>query len=340
MRKQQLSRPIALGLTAVLWLGSSAGATVTDRDKVSARYAARYLVKQQEPDGSIPGFSRVGTTADAVVSLVAARRGPRAIESAIEYLRAHEAEVNNVGLKAKVVMALVAAGHDPRNFEGRNLVREIRRTERGTGRLGAGTAVFDHALGMLALVAADVQPSHDMRWWLVKAQCADGGWEYESPAGSQDAHCNSGAPDDYFPSDTNTTSLAVQALRFGRTLRLQTSPFSFFRATRDDRKRGWGYTFGYMTDTNSTALVIQAYVAVGEDLPQGAKDALRRLQYGFCDEGGAFAYTWVDDGDGTYSRSGPDVGATVGAIPGLVEKPFPIRHYDVTKGAPRLDCQT
>ncbi len=327
---------------ALMWVlvAGAASAAVTDQDLKKARAAAHFVVSQQNPQGEFEGgFSPIGTTADAIVSLVAARRGNEAIEDGLDYLETRQAQVDNVGLKAKVIMALVAGGRNPRDFSGRNLVREVKGSQEPTGRYGAGTAVFDHALAMLALEAANLAPSRDAEWWLVKAQCADGGWEYLEPAGSQDQHCFNGGSDDFFLSDTNTSALAVQALRFGPRIPLQRSPFRFFGAARDEEKEGWGYSPRSLTDTNSTALVIQAYVSRGKDLPQGAKAALRRLQHPLCEENGAFAYTWAEEeGSGNYVRTSPDLGATVAAIPALLEKPFPIRRADVTKGAPAPNC--
>ena len=48
----------------------------------------------------------------------------------------------------------------------------------------------------------------------------------------------------------------------------------------------------------------------------GGMKSLRTLQYPAC---GAWAYTW--DGD---VKGDPDVGATIGAIPGLLRTPFPL----------------
>lgn len=329
------ARTFTLALALSLVAAGSAAA-VTPRRR--AAIASSYVVSQQQDDGSVPSFSTLAGTADAVLSLVAARRAPEAIGAALDYLEQHAAEADSIGEVAKLVQAAVAGGRDPRDFGGRDLVATIAGSEQVDGRYGASTEVFNHASAILALVAAGEDPSDAALSWLVNAQCPDGGWQFDRPwAEDEDSHCFTGdAENDFFRSDTNATSLAVQAIdAAGFTgFEYRKSPFRFFRATRDEVKDGWPYTPGFVTDSNSTSLVIQAYVAAGRDLPGGARAALRALQYRLCGpRAGAFAFTWEETDNG-YRKTPPDAGATVGAIPGLVEMPFPILHFNVTRPAP------
>jgi hypothetical protein len=311
---------VAALLAGALALGSTAPAQASLSAADRAQRAAGSIAAQQRPSGAIVAFSAIGSTADAVVSLVAAGVGRPTIDRAIDYLKrkVRHGKVEGVGLQGKVVLAAVAAGEDPRHFGGTNLVRAIRTTEQPDGRLGPGTAVFDQALGILALVAAGRAPSAASLTWLANAQCADGGWQYDEPAGpGDDEHCVSGS-EDWFASDTNTTAMAVMALEAAGGPAPAADPVAFFEALRDPDHGGWGYTWGFQTtDANSTALVIQAYVALGVDLPSGAMRALRSLQYLRC---GAFAYSFDPDG----SRTAPNLGATIGAVPGLLRMPLPI----------------
>lgn len=337
---RNLRGAVAAAVATALTVSTGAGAAVSPEYR--ARMAARYVVDHQNPDGSIPTFSTIGSTADGVISLVAVRRGPKAINDAIDYLRSEETDVDTIGEKAKVVMALVAAGEDPRTFEGRNLLDEIRSTQTSRGRFGADTSVFDHALALLAFGSVGGSP-RDAAEWLADAQCRDGGWQYDAPskAGEND-HCFSGdASSDFFKSDTNTTALAIQALAItARREELKRSPFRFIKAIRDEVKGGWGYTWGFrLTDSNSTALVLQAYAAWDRDMPKGARRALRALQHRLCGRNaGAFAYSW-DKEDGTYKKQNPNLGATVGAILGLLRRPLPVGPADVDKAPPQpSDC--
>lgn len=332
---------VALAVAGAL-VGGTAQAAVSDADRRAAKAGARYLVNEQKRSGKFAGFSDVGSTADAIVSLVAARRGPKAINKAYGFLERNQADVTGVGLIAKVIMALTATGRDPRSFEGRDLVAEITSLEQENGQYGEGTAVFDQALAILALVSAGEEPSQAAKSWLADAQCGDGGWEYLSPPSEgDDESCYNGQPDDFFTSDTNTTGYAVQALEAAAgNVPLDADPLAFLTAARDERKNGWGYTPGSLTDANSTSLVIQAFVAAGETVPTGAKKALRALQWRACEVKGGFAYTWQDeDGDGDLEKTLADVGATIAALPALLEQPFPVTGSLPTKNPQPLLCQ-
>ena len=346
--KRSILRFGALALTASLSLGGSAVAEVTRTDRAKARSATRFLSSEQRRSGAIVAFSEIGSTADAVVSLVAARREPRTIRRAIRFLRNHSRDVDTTGETAQVLMALVAAGKAP-VLGDRNLTEELKAAQQPDGAYG-DTSTFDqvyaHTLAMLALTSAGEPVSGQAVQWLRDAQCADGGWQYDLPSGdTDDLHCNNGTDADFTQTDSNTTALAVQALAAtGGEAPLAADPFAFFELVRDEIKGGWGYTHGFtLTDANSTSLVIQAHAVEDVALPAGAKRALRKLQYNVCSKKkGAFAYSWSDaNGDGKLTqreRTGPDVGATIAGIRGLLEKPLPIASKEVTKEQPRPVC--
>jgi hypothetical protein len=279
---------------------------------------------------------------------VAARRGPVAIESALDHLEANVADASGVGQKAKLVLAAVAGGRDPSNFGGMDLVQDLLDGEQPDGQYSADTPedpfdgeVTDQTLAILALAAAPgADPSSNSLAWLISTQCGDGGWQHNGPpATDENNHCFTGdGTSDFFRSDTNTTSLAVQAIAAHpqASAPLERNPLRFFRKIRDTKKGGWGYTWNLkLTDANSTALAIQAFVAQGAALPSGAMRALKRLQYRLCGKrAGAFAYTYEKRDDGSFRKTAPDAGATIGAIPGLLKRPLPVAAFDVTRAAP------
>jgi hypothetical protein len=309
-RMHRLPRRIAVAFVSVsllLTAAAPAQAALTDRERT--RRAVGYIASQQRNNGSIPAFSPIGSTADAVLAFVAAGTGLPSMRDALRYLarQTRQGNVTGVGLKAKVVLAFSAAGRDPRDVGGRNLVLQLR----GAFDSSPLPVVFDTALAVLAIEAAGAATPAPAIQRLIANQCPDGGWPYDRyRSAREDGHCFSGDPNtDFFLSDTNSTALAVMALdAAGATPSVD--PFGFFGEIRDDEHGGWGYTWGFTsTDANSTALVLQAYAAEGRDAPSRAERALRLLQYPRC---GAFAFGFADG-----SPTDPDVGATIGAVPGL-----------------------
>lgn len=334
-----LSRVGAIALAFSLFLATPVGAATL---KQRARLAVHWLSHRQNADGSFPGFSPIGSTADAIVSFSAARRGATDIDEAAAYLEANQAQVDSIGEIAKVVMALTASGNDPRAFEGRDLVQEILDSQQPDGRLGATTEVHNHTLAMIAIKVAGQQIPQAAADWLVAAQCEDGGWQFDEPAQeSDDEHCYDGTQTDFFGSETDTTALAVIALTgFEEWTRTdERNPFRFFRVRRDRVKGGWGYDLAFpVTSSNSTALVIEAYRTYGKKRPDGALRALLKLQYRLCGRrAGAFAFTYEPKEGGGYRKTGPDPGATIGGLLGLMPRPYAA--IDVTKEPPEPeDC--
>jgi prenyltransferase/squalene oxidase-like repeat protein len=317
-----LSLVLIVGLPASAW-----GLT----DSTRAARGAAYLVSQQRPDGSIPAFSPIGSTSDAVLAFVASGVGGTSMGKAIGYLRTQTAagNVNSLGLRAKVVLALDAAGKDPSAFGGHDLLSEISSTLRTNGRFGTDP-LLDDALAVLGLVSAGQPPVARASTWLLKAQCPDGGWAYDEPYNPKhdNAHCHSGSSD-FYDSDSNTTSYVVMALVATRHTGWSASPFAFFDTLRDPDKGGWSYDRSFIaTDANSTSLVLQAYTAAGVHVPSGALAALRGLQHPDC---GAWAYSWSGG-----TRGDPDVGATIAAIPAVLLDPLPIAPGAVKKGVPAV----
>lgn len=310
--------------------GSVAFAPLATAGPTDAKRVARaigYLRSKQSPSGSLPGFSLDGSTADALLAVAAAGRGKDIRKDALRFLgvRVKKDKITTSGLLAKVVLAVVASGRDPRSFKGKDLVAMLQDHVTVDGNLNDG-GTLDQSLALLALKAAKAAPAEAMSTWLLAAQCPNGGWAYDAPYDPEvdDENCfNGDFETDWYSADTNTTSYAVQALSaVKRTTWAHASPGSYFRSARDsagpEAKGGWGYSTDWITtDTNSTGLVLQAYAALGKKPPKGSLASLRTLQYAAC---GAWAYTWEDG-----SKTAPDGGATIGAIPGLLGVPFPIR---------------
>jgi hypothetical protein len=309
--------------------------------KKRASLASHFLVTKQQPDGSVPALSDIGSTAEAVIAWVAARRAPRSIDRALDFLAETEADVDSLGEVVKVALAWIAGGRDPRDFAGRDLVAEIETSQELDGRYDATSSVFSHATGMMALSAAGSSATLPAAAeWLIDAQCDNGGWQFLEPATeAEDENCALG-PLDIDTANSDTTSLAIQAIEsLPVPLPYPNDPFEYLLAERDEIKDGWGYDRAFpMTNANSTGMVLQAYGAAGVEPPPGAMAALKRLQGPMCGRaGGSFFYTWEDeDGDGTYARTGRDnVAATMAAVPGLLMMPSVMPDRTVTLSPPK-----
>jgi hypothetical protein len=311
-------RFVATLTAAFMLLAVPASAGGLNGDRADA--GAAYLTTQQRPNGSIPAFSPIGSTADAVLAFVASDAESPSRKAALGYLRTQvqKGNVNTVGLVAKVVQAVAAAGKDPRNFGGQDLVRWLRSRIKDSGKIG-GATVFDQALAILALEASGANPKRSTTDWLLAAQCPVGGWSFDNPyrPTKDDESCWSGSANDFFTADTNTTSYAVMALEHVGRDGYTEDPFAFFDSARDAVDNGWEYSPGFGTDANSTSLVIQAYAAADLAVPSGGVNALRALQPDVVL--GAWAYNYVGDDPGD-----PDVGATIGAVPAILQVPLPI----------------
>jgi hypothetical protein len=274
--------------------------------------AAAWLRAQQAADGGFLGYSGTsdaGTTADAVLALAAARNAGVAVDltKAVDFLKKNALVYTQTGpgQAAKLVLAIVAAGGDPTNVENVNpfsIVEVSAKSE--TGLIGLGP--FDHALGVLALVATgNTVPPKAIDVFRAK-QIKDGSWSFDGTT------ANGGG-------DTNTTAIAIQALvAAGKGNDPMIAKALDYLKSTQTATGGFPFQPGQTPkgDANSTALVVQAIEAVGQDpAAAGWKNAAAALA-AFQNPSGAFRYT--DD------QRDDNLLATAQAIPPLARQPFPI----------------
>lgn len=294
----------------------------------AASEAVAYIRSLQNPDGGFPfsagDLSSPGATIDAVYALAAAGVDLDDVtnggNSPLDYLAAQaNAYSADPGAAPKLLMAVVAADGEPREFGGVDLVE---RTEDNldyqTGRYGVD--LWDHLLFMLAWASVELDPPSTAVSYLVSRQLANGGWEF----------------DEGFGADTNTTALAIQALiaagRRPSTEAVQNGLGYLASAQNDDG--GFPYSpdspWGTDSDANSTAIVLQALVAAGENIDgggpwdtEGASTPLEALLAFQNPDTGAFTYAGADNAYATYQ-----------AVPALLLKPLPIATMSLEEPAP------
>lgn len=204
------------------------------------------------------------------------------------------------GAAAKFSMALVAAGMDPHDIDNVDPM-SIVVVASGLGMIGLGP--YDHALGLQALVATGeavpdlaIQAARD-------SQIEDGSWAFDGTS-------TPGA------GDTNTTAQMLMGLMAaGVHDEMVDRGIAYLAgATNDDG--GYPYQPGAESDANSTALVLQAFIAAGDpDLVDAQEQAIAAL-LGMQNESGAFFYMASVPDDNQF--------ATVQAIPALAGVAFPL----------------
>ena len=314
-----------------------------------AQAAASWLARQLTPQGFIPSVGApnqpdLSSTANTVLALAASGTDAPRATAALSYLESDVDTYVSVdgsdgpGQLALLVLDATALGVSPTDFGGTDLVSRLEATEQTTGdaigRFGTDLQVADYAAGpyqqglaLAALKAAGVTADADAISYLLGQQCSDGGWTLPDIATNP---CD-GQPADYAGPDTNTTSVAVEGLVAQGALSgsAENDALTFLQ-TAQDPDAGWGYypdpsqTAGN-SDPDSTSLVTQALVALGQD-PTGATYTVE----------GATPVSYLLTNVVT---SGPDVGAvsfpggapgagdllaTYQSIPALVGVAFPL----------------
>ncbi len=307
------SRRGVVALLIVAIVGLLAPAKAAHQSGAAAAAATKgvaWLKMQQSPNGSLA--DNFSLTAELILAIKAAGQNPNTFStpSPVSYLAANAATIagQNVGVIGKVVLAVKAAGANPASFGGQNLVAAIR--SKNVGGI-YDTQLFNQAFAMMALRAAGKPAGLQAFLHVLLLQGPTGGWGFAGP-------------DD---PDTNSTAVAMQAL-LSAAAPVPSSPLaalSMFRAVEylHDQQTGDG-AFPYQrtspfctgdcpSDPNSTAYVIQALVAAGQNV-----DGASWQKSGVDPVEALIAMQALDGSFPGFSA----IFATVQAVPGLVGKPF------------------
>jgi len=364
MRFQRILTPAVLVVCtalAVVASPTSAGAASSPSlpQPTSAQAGATWLAGQFTPQGYIPSQSDPGTadlssTANSILALSSANADPSTAASGLSYM---EANVNTYvsqdgadgpGQLALLILDAHALGVDPTSFGGTNLVARLLATEETSGNNAGlfGTksqvneflaGVYDQGLALAALAATGDTKGSAIRSaesWLLHQQCGDGGWtSYESKNNPCD-----GSPADFEGPDTNSTSLAIEGLAAQGDLGGAANANAHaFLVHAQDSDGGWGYEPNTVkapgsTDPDSTALVIQAILALG-DSPSKAPfttnanpvAVLESFQATSGTNQGSFSFPGV---------SGPNLLSTYQAVPAVAGVVFPFNLFVTTSSLP------
>jgi len=284
-------RTLALLMAAVITLTLALPAWADAGDAIA------WLKMQQNADG---GFgspeSTVGTTADVVLAAAATGADPLAWSQEgnipYSYLAAHAASIHAVGDMGKTILALIAVDKNPRQLDGTDLIQRLEATLGGTGAYGDSGMINDQAYAMLALASAQ-RPIPDAAVnYLLQRQIDDGTWSWNG-----DTSAGAG--------DNNTAAFAVLALLAAGVPADHPQVVKTLEHYRGQQNADGGFPYispspyGTESDSNSTAVVMWAIVAAGQDPAgdawkyqgQDGTSPLDRLR-AFQNEDGAFR--WQD----------------------------------------------
>ena len=330
MRRPTFTAGLALALALAL-PGTAHAVTPAQ----AAGYGAGYLGRLMDPTGYVPSLSGpdYGTTASAVLALVAAGYGEAQAAEATAYLMSHvdAFAVDGGGDDKPAALASLVLVAEARGLDSAALVTRLLATKRtagpDAGLFGEQDATYDgayrQALALLALAAAGTTDA-DAVGWLTAEQCADGGWMGDNPDPS--AACPDFDFDTFVGEDTNGTALAAQALAaLGETP--AHDPLAFL-ATARNPDGGYGFVPGFASDANSTALAAQALVAAGQDAT-ASRAFLVTLQLGVppLKTAGALAFQ---------AGQAANPFATAQAVPAMAGKPYPIAPATLSNGLPLI----
>lgn len=325
-----------VGVAAPAWARATASTTVASLPQTrAADRAASWLASQVTASGYVTfsGDPDLSDTTLVVLALAATGKDKPVARKALDYLEAHVdayAQIDGQdqpGALATLILDAHALGVNPARFGGTDLVTRLLATMRTSGPdvglFGAEDPTYDGAyrqgLALAALAAAKVTSKAKVGkaiTWLQGQQCADGGWE--SFRTETATPCTPTDPDTYTGPDTNSTALAIQGLA-AQHAAMHHSPIAFYRGL-EASTGGWGY-FGGPADPDSTALVIQALIALhvsasATEFRKGADDPVTAL-LSFQLSSGAVYYP---------SGGPPNVAnglATEQATPALAKRAFP-----------------
>jgi hypothetical protein len=322
-RTRRVAALATTGATGVALLAFAIGAGSAATQVDPASRAIAYLQGQQSgSDGSIP----VGPSTDAVseeyaIGAAAAGYDPKALRrgsgpSVMTYLSAHAASAcASAGGCGELIQAVVAAGLSPSAFGGIDLLTSLATFYNSSSGVFGVQEAFTQTLAIEGLEAAGQPvPTAAIRL-LVKEQDSDGGWDYLLDRDDPNAGSN------FDTSDTNSTAMVLMALNAAGVHSRNASALAWLH-TQQDADGGFPYQAGAGTDPDSTALVLQALLAGGQNpaaptWAPGGHSPLAEL-IATQDSDGGFTFP---------GKTAPDPFTTAQVPPALVLQAYPVHGF-------------
>jgi energy-coupling factor transport system substrate-specific component len=302
----------AVVLLAVVVAASTAPprAEAQSADAAAANASVRYLANAQNDDGGwggAPGQSSTSLhTGWTALGLAAAGRNPRDVgsTSAVDYIRAHASDLDDLGELSRTILVFRAAGLSPRNVGGRDLVAELLRKRKANGSFAG--RVNTTAFAALALKATGSGPKalRGAGRWIAGQANPDGGFNFAGKGG---------------PSGIDDTGAAIQGLvAAGRKRTTTVKRAARFLVKRQNADGGFPLVPGGESNAQSTAWAIQGLLAAGRD-PAKVRRSRDPLAY--------LRSLTSSSGETRYSRTSRQtpVWVTAQAVMALARKPLPLK---------------
>lgn len=263
--------------------------------------ALKWMTTLQNADGGFTnGFqpeSDFGTTADTIFAINSAdgdlTEFVKEGKSPLDYVtdQVTQGKVTKAGVLGKLLLALAYTDATPASFGTHDLITE---TTEALKTLEDGSDLYSLSLGVLGLRAVGAEVPDTTIKALLDARGTDGGWGFSKGT----------------PSDTNTASFALQAL-IAADAEFDAAPTLAYFKSVQSKDSGWAYqapaSGEAVSDANSTAAVVQALIAAGEDLSTWGSPEKTLASFQQAD--GSFTYQ--------LSQPAPSFLATVQALPVL-----------------------
>ena len=266
--------------------------------------AVSWIASKQHDDGSWAKGEAANNTADTTAALVAGHGDNAVVTKALERLKSSAPAQTLPGRIGEIVAGIVAGGADPTKFDAHNYVASIEsHYDANTGAYGED--VFKTTMALNGLLAATRTINAKSFSFLSAQACSGGGWGF-------DLGCPDGA-------DLDTTGRVVSV--YAATGKKSDVKVTAARAYMKSQQRddgGFSLTPDLPTSSDTTAIVISAIQAIGEDPASWTKngktpwDALLALR----DASGGFRFN--------ASTSSPNVRSTTNALPALAGVRYPV----------------